>query len=281
MVHALASFYLWLLSRPSLSRQVGRAAEARLPGPLLRGLIAAYVRLYGVDLAEAAEPVGSFRTFDEFFTRRLRADIRPLDAAVGTIVSPCDARLSGLGRIPEDRRLEQIKGRSYSLDDLLGNAGLAAKFGHGAQATLYLSPAMYHRVHWPVDGHVVGWRRIPGRLYPVNALAIRHVDRLFAVNQRVVVEIQSEVFGPMSVVLVGATNVGRISLTFREHGRASFDPQRLGRAVEAFGGSPGGGARDLPPRLHRGAPGFGCPARRGGPAEGDLVRMGQALWRRA
>jgi phosphatidylserine decarboxylase len=280
-MHALASLYLWLLSRPSLSRQVGRAAEAPLPGPLLRALIAAYVRLYGVDLAEAAEPIGSFRTFDEFFTRRLRAEARPLDAALGTIVSPCDARLSGLGRIPEDRTLEQIKGRGYSLDALLGNASLAAKFEHGAQATLYLSPAMYHRVHWPVDGHVVGWRRIPGRLYPVNALAIRHVDRLFAVNRRVVVEIQSEVFGPMSVVLVGATNVGRISLTFESMGAppsihsdwvAPSRPLAVRRGEELGTFHLGSTVVLLASDARLAA---------AGPAEGDLVRMGQALWRRA
>ncbi|HEY6553470.1 MAG TPA: phosphatidylserine decarboxylase, partial [Vicinamibacteria bacterium] len=69
----LVSLYLRLLSHPSLSHWVGRAAELRLPGPALRTLIAAYARFYEADLAESAEPVASFRTFDEFFTRRLRA----------------------------------------------------------------------------------------------------------------------------------------------------------------------------------------------------------------
>jgi phosphatidylserine decarboxylase len=280
-MHALASLYLWLLSRPSLSRRVGRAAEVRLPRPLLRTVIAAYVRFYGVDLAESAEPVSSFRTFDEFFTRCLREGARPLDGATGTVVSPCDARLYGLGRVPEDRRLQQIKGKSYTLDDLLGDARLAAKFERGAHATLYLSPAMYHRVHFPVDGRVVGWRRIRGRLYPVNALAIRHVDRLFAVNQRVVVEVESEELGPMAVVLVGATNVGRISLTFESMGAPPsihhdwIEPARpiTVRRGEELGTFHLGSTVVL---LASG-PRFAS----AGPTQGDLVKMGQALWRRA
>jgi phosphatidylserine decarboxylase len=280
-MHALASLYLWLLSRPSLSRRVGRWAEIRPPAPLLRAAIAAYVRFYRVDLGEAAEPVASFRTFDEFFTRRLREGARPVAAAPDVIVAPCDARLHGLGRVPDDRRLEQIKGKSFGLEELLGDAPLAAKFGGGRHAILYLSPAMYHRVHWPVDGRVVGWRRIPGRLYPVNRLAIRHVDRLFAVNQRVVVEVDSDACGPMAVVLVGATNVGRISLTFEGLG---VSPSIAGgwttptKAVETRRGEELG-------TFHLGStvvllasePALAS----AGPADGDLVKMGQALWRRA
>jgi phosphatidylserine decarboxylase len=279
-MRSLASLYLRLLSRPSLSRRVGRLAEVHLPGPVLRAVIAAYVRIYGVDLAESAEPA-SFRTFDEFFTRRLREGARPVEGDADVVVSPCDARLQGLGRIPEDRRLEQIKGKTYTIDELLGEGPLAARFAGGAHATLYLSPAMYHRVHWPADGRVVGWRRIPGPLYPVNALAVRHVDRLFAVNRRVVVEMESETFGPLAVVLVGATNVGRISLAFESLGRPAsirgdwVEPAmpaavrrgdelgvfHLGSTVVLLAADPRLAPLGLPP--------------------GALVKMGRALWRRA
>jgi phosphatidylserine decarboxylase len=278
---ALVSLYLRLLSNPSLSRRVGKAAEIRVPGPLLRALIAVYVRFYGVDLTESAEPLASFRTFDQFFTRRLREGARSLEGAADSLVSPCDARLHGLGRVPADLRLEQIKGRTYTLAELLGDARLAARFESGVHATLYLSPGMYHRVHWPADGRVVGWRRIPGRLYPVNALAVRHVDRLFAVNQRVVVEFESEGFGPMAVVLVGATNVGRISLTFEDLGAVpSIHSDRIqpARQIDVRRGDELG-------TFHLGStvvllasdPRLALAGR----AEGELVKMGQALWRRA
>ena len=247
-----------------------------MPGFLLRPAIAAYVRLYGVDLREAAEPLRSFRTFDAFFTRRLRAGARPLDPRPDVITSPCDARLYGFGRIPDDGRLEQIKGRTYGLDELLGDPAEARLFRGGAQATLYLSPGMYHRVHWPVDATLVAWRRLPGRLYPVNALAVRHVDRLFAVNRRAVVRVESERFGSLALVMVGATNVGRIELGFDRGGSRAGD----GEAAAGLGVTRGDelGAFHLgstvvllaaDPRLEW-----------SGPMPGELVRMGEALWRR-
>jgi phosphatidylserine decarboxylase len=277
---AIVDLYLRALSDPGTSRLFGRLADARLPGPLLRALIAAWVRAYGVDMSEAAAPARSFRTFNEFFTRALRPGARPVAQAADVLVSPCDARVYTLGGLGEDGRLEQVKGRTYTVGELLGSAQRAEVFVRGMQATLYLSPAMYHRVHWPADGAIIGWRHIPGRLFPVNALAVRHVDRLFAVNERVVIYLESS-FGPLAVVMVGATNVGRISL--------SFD------ALRTNTGTPGGFC----------APSEPIPVRRGdelgafnlgstvvllaadarlasaGPVPGDLVRMGEPLWRRS
>ena len=271
-----------MLSRPSLSRAVGRAAEARLPGPVLRAAIAAYVRFYGVDLAEAAEPAASFRTFDQFFTRRLREGARPVDAGPGTRSSALATRGSARSAAsPRTGAWSRSRAGATRSTTCWGRAGLAAKFDGGAHATLYLSPAMYHRVHWPADGRVVGWQRIPGRLYPVNALAVRHVDRLFAVNQRVVVEIESDAFGPVAVVMVGATSVGRISLTFESQG----DPTSIhtdwvepARPIDVRRGDELG-------TFHLGSTVVLLASDKrlmsAGPVEGTLVKMGQALWRRA
>jgi len=206
--------FLNVLARPGLSRFVGRCADLRLPGVLLRALIRVYVRVYGVDLAEAADPLTSFASFGEFFVRGLKPGLRPLDPDVESVLAPCDARLQTLERVPEDGRLEQIKGTTYALEALLGSEDAARRYRAGLHATLYLSPAMYHRVHAPVDGRIVSYRYVPGRLYPVNALAVRSVEGLFARNERVIVELESERFGPVAVVFVGATNVGRISLAF-------------------------------------------------------------------
>jgi phosphatidylserine decarboxylase len=277
---ALVDAYLRALSSPAASRSFGRLADARLPGPLLRALIHAWVRFYGVDLAEAAAPVASFRTFNEFFTRALRPGARPVDAAEGIIVSPCDARVYSLGPVAEDGRLEQVKGRTYSVGELLGSDDDARPFLRGAQATLYLSPAMYHRVHWPADGRIRGLRYIPGRLFPVNALAARNVDRLFAVNERVAIHLDSAAFGKLAVVMVGATNVGRITLT--------FDPlaTNTGRPAEWVTPSSAG---DVKRGDELGAFNLGstvvllaADARlaSAGPAVGDLVKMGQALFRK-
>ena len=202
------------VSYPTMSRGMARIADWRMPRPLLRRLLRSYIRFYGVDMAEVAEPLDSFPTFNDFFTRRLREGARPVAREPGLVVAPCDARLHTLGAVPPDGRIDQVKGRTYSVKALLGSEEDAAPFVTGVHTTLYLSPSMYHRVHSPVDGAIRSWRYIPGRLFPVNALAVRHVDGLFTRNERVSVLIDSAEFGPVAVVLVGAANVGRISLAF-------------------------------------------------------------------
>ncbi len=203
-------------STPALSRAMARLADLRLPAPVLRRLIEGYIRLYDVDMGQVAQPIEAFETFNDFFTRHLRDGARPIASGGDVIVSPADSFQASAGTIPANARLEQIKGRSYSVDALLGSLEDAAPFRKGVHATLYLSPALYHRVHCPVDGTIRAWRYIPGKLYPVNSIAVRQVDQLFAVNERVVVLIDSERFGPVAVVLVGAANVGRITLSFTE-----------------------------------------------------------------
>jgi phosphatidylserine decarboxylase len=267
------------LSNPGLSRAMARLADARLPGPLLRPLLRAYVRAYQVDLSESAEALSAFPTFNAFFTRRLRPGARPVAAGARLVVSPTDSRLQSLGRVPPDGRLEQIKGRSYAITALVGDAAEAAVFAQGVHATLYLSPSMYHRVHFPVDGRVVAWRYLPGRLYPVNPMAVRNVEGLFTVNERLAVTIESEDVGRVCVIMVGATNVGRMTLSVAplqtNTGAPAVSvrladplPVERGEELGAFNLGSTVVLLAADPRLE--------PA---GVREGDLVRVGQALWR--
>jgi len=270
---------VWLrtLSRPRLSRFAAFLADRRPPRAILRPLMRLYVRAYGVDLSEAAEPLVEHSSFNAFFTRRLRAGARPLDPDPAVVLSPCDSRLNSIGPVPADGRLEQVKGRTYALATLLGGPE-APEFARGSQATLYLSPSMYHRVHAPVSGTLRCWRSLPGRLYPVNDLAVRMVDGLFVVNERLVMIIDSALFGPVAVVMVGATNVGRITLAFD--------------ALTTNAGLPATAVRPAAPipiergqelgTFNLGSTVVMLMARSGLEAEaakGDVVKMGQALWR--
>jgi phosphatidylserine decarboxylase len=267
------------VSFPALSRVAGWLTDRRLPPALLVPVIRAYSRVYGVDLSEAAEPPEAFPTFGAFFTRRLRDGARPVDTAEDTVVAPCDSRLSGLGPV-EDGRLAQIKGRTYTLEALLGSSRDASTFRSGLSATLYLSPGMYHRVHSPVDGRVLGWRYLPGRLFPVNAPAVRSVPGLFTRNERVAVFLEGDGLGPIAVVLVGAANVGRITLTFSDLVTNAGAPAgwrepaellsvRRGEEIGAFNLGSTVVLLAADPAL----------VSVGGQA-GALVRMGEALWRR-
>jgi phosphatidylserine decarboxylase len=269
-----------VVSWPPLSRLTGRLSDLRLPPFVLRPLLRLYVGAFGVDLGEAAEPLESFATFNAFFTRRLRAGARPVAGGDGVVVSPSDSRLSTIGPVPPDGRLEQVKGSTYSMEALLGSAEDAASFRLGTCATLYLSPAMYHRVHSPVDGRVVAWRYVPGRLFPVNRAGVRSVPGLFTRNERVILFMETEAHGPVAVVLVGAANVGRMSLAFAD-------------LVTNRGGGPGSRTVPAEPLAVRRGDEIGTfnlgstvvllladPALAPVAGAGDLVRMGQALWRR-
>ncbi len=204
---------LGLLSEPGFSRLVGKLAQAeRVPKPLLRSVIRRYIDFYGVNVGEIADPLDSFESFDDFFTRALKPGTHTIDADPNVACSPVDGRVLNFGRV-SGGRIDQVKGRSYGLDELLDSAERAKRFEAGHYVTVYLSPKDYHRIHCPVAGKVTGYRYIPGRLYPVNDMGVSNVDKLFAVNERLISYVESAL-GGVAVVKVGATNVGMISLSY-------------------------------------------------------------------
>ncbi len=208
-----AARILHVLPRERITRLVGRVAERPVPRAVLDPLLSAYVRAFKVDLDEAEVPARGFASFNEFFTRRLREGVHSVDPDPDAVVSPADGRLDDAGPVDASSHFV-IKGRDYDAAELLGSATDAARYHGGRYAIVYLSPRDYHRVHAPVDGVVRGVRHMPGTLYPVNAIGVEHVPGLFARNERVVVHLDTERFGDVAVVFVGAFIVGRITLTF-------------------------------------------------------------------
>jgi len=204
---------LRLLPKNALSRLVGRLADARLPGALLRPAMRAFARRYRIDLSECP-PLERYPTFGRFFARPLLPGLRPIAPGDSLPVSPVDAVVSEHG-LATAGRMVQAKGIDYSVAGLLGDAELGRRFEGGAWATLYLSPQDYHRIHFPLPGRVTGWRYVPGQLWPVNAASVRTVPGLFTVNERLVTLLDSPV-GLVAIVAVGATVVGRV--------RAHYDP---------------------------------------------------------
>lgn len=216
-----------LLPKNALSRAVGAATRWRL-GALGRAAMRAFAARYRVDLSEC-DDLSAFSTFGEFFARPLRPGSRPMAGGDEVVVAPVDGVVSEAGTA-EAGRLIQAKGLDYLAGDLLGDAGLAARLEGGAFATIYLSPRDYHRIHFPLGGRVLGWRYLPGRLWPVNPASVRTVPGLFAVNERLVTVLDTPL-GLCGVVAVGATVVGRV--------HASYDP------AVPFTNRTGGRARSL------------------------------------
>jgi len=199
-----------LLPRMLLTRVFYRLT--RLRSPVVRNLsIRAFVRLFDVDVGEARHAVpDGYPTFNAFFTRELREGARPVDADDGVIVSPCDGTLSACGAIHAGQ-VFQAKGKSYGLDELLAiDLDDAARFDGGLFSTIYLAPYDYHRVHLPYAAELEAMHYVPGDLYSVNAATVSLLPRLFVRNERLVCRFRTE-FGPMSVIMVGALNVGSMT----------------------------------------------------------------------
>jgi phosphatidylserine decarboxylase len=207
-----AAQILRVLPRVRITRAVGRLADARISRPLASAVVGLFTRAYNVDLDEAIHPEGGFESFDAFFTRRLREGMRPITAHPGEVVSPSDGRLESAGPVSKTGEFF-IKGRSYRADELLGDPVEAARYEGGHFAIVYLSPRDYHRVHAPVTGTISTIRSMPGDLFPVNAIGERHVPSLFSINRRVAIPIDTESLGRVTVVMVGAMIVGRITVS--------------------------------------------------------------------
>ena len=199
----------YLLPKRALTAFSGRIASARAGAATTR-LIRWFVRKYGVDMSEAAEPdVAHYASFNDFFTRALKPGARPL--AQATLVCPVDGAISQFGAIERDR-IVQAKGHDYTTTALVGgDATLAARFEHGSFATLYLSPKDYHRIHMPCAARLVRMIHVPGDLFSVNPTTARGVPGLFARNERVVCVFESAALGTFVLALVGATIVGSMA----------------------------------------------------------------------
>lgn len=207
-----AAQVLRVLPRTSITRAVGRLCDAHLPPRVVSAAVKLYVRAYEVNLDESVVPEGDFPSFDAFFTRTLRDGARPIQGDAGALVSPADGRLDDLGPVSAGGRFT-IKGRDYRIADLVGDAAEVPRYEGGQYAIVYLSPRDYHRVHAPVAGKVTRIRSLPGDLYPVNSIGERHVPSLFATNRRVAIVIDTEAHGRVTVVMVGAMIVGRITVS--------------------------------------------------------------------
>jgi phosphatidylserine decarboxylase len=204
--------FVWLqyvLPQHALSRLVLAATRVRVPW-FKNLLTRAFLRLFSVDMGEAteADPY-RYGSFNEFFTRALRADARPIDADTDSIASPVDGMVSECGTIDDDGLL-QAKGRQYTLDELLARQPWARNFEGGSFATIYLAPFNYHRIHMALRGTLRDTVYVPGRLFSVNSATARHVPRLFARNERVLTLFDTD-FGQFALVMVGALNVGSMA----------------------------------------------------------------------
>lgn len=182
-----------------------------------------YVRTMGLDMGEFDAPE-SYPTLNALFTRRFRTP-RTFAADAKAMISPCDSFITECGVIENNLAL-QIKGMSYSVDEVLGSHISSASkdaVHDGLFVNFYLSPRDYHRYHAPVDMQVVRVVHIPGKLYPVNIPSLEKRLDLFIENERVVLECLSEGGKRFFLILIGALNVGKMEVSFEPRIQTNVD----------------------------------------------------------
>jgi phosphatidylserine decarboxylase len=198
----------YILPKQALTQLMGALAKTE-GGRTTHSVIRWFIKKYSVNMTEAANPnVESYASFNEFFTRPLKASARP--QADAQWLCPVDGAISQFGKIQNDQ-IYQAKGHQYSTQSLVGgDAKLSREFDNGSFATLYLSPRDYHRIHMPCDGVLREMIYVPGALFSVNPATARGVPGLFARNERVVCVFDTAQ-GPFVLTLVGATIVGSMA----------------------------------------------------------------------
>lgn len=214
----------YLLPKQAITILAGKLANLK-GGKLTTAVIVWFIKRYNVNMAEADNSdISSYATFNDFFTRALKNDARPL--ANTNFICPVDGAISQFGNIKQDQ-IFQAKNHSYSnLALLAGNQALANQFENGYFACLYLSPKDYHRIHMPCDGTLKSMTYVPGDLFSVNPNTAANVPNLFARNERVVCEFTSAQHGTFVMVLVGATIVGSMATVWHDTQNKVINPPR-------------------------------------------------------
>ena len=206
-----------LLPKNELSHWVGRLVHQPLPEALGRKSVELFAKYYEINLQEAEFPIAHYKTIGDLFIRKLKPGARPVGEGV---VHPADALISEAGPIVSNTMI-QAKGRTYTVPELLRAEHFNHIFDGGTFATYYLCPTDYHRVHSPVDGKIVFSCHIPGALWPVNSWSVNAIPNLFSVNERIIVIIETP-RGRCALVMVAATNVGNMRMSFDESLNSTF-----------------------------------------------------------
>lgn len=193
-----------LTSNQVISKSVGRLAKSKIS----RKWIPSFAKAYNIPVEEAELAVGEYPSLNAFFTRRLKPGARPIDEEANSIVSPVDALITACGYM-EDGKLLEVKGQTYSLEELVNHNPRAESFRSGFFYVLYLSPRDYHRIHVPVDGVLEETEEIAGRVFPVNHASMTNIRHVLSRNYRINSYIQHPV-GQVGVVKVAALNVASI-----------------------------------------------------------------------
>ena len=179
--------------------------------PASKRIVPSFAKQYKINVEEMDKPLESYESLHHFFTRNLKSGARRFDGELDTIASPVDAVLEDMGTIQEDATF-QVKGKVYSIDEMLGGKKEAERYLGGQYMVLYLSPSHYHRIHSPVEGKVIRKQTLGSKSYPVNRWGMTLGKSPLSKNYREITEIEYE-GGRLALIKVGAMFVNTIERT--------------------------------------------------------------------
>lgn len=181
--------------------------------PISKKKIKPFIEKFHVDISDSLESVESFKTFNDFFVRKLKPEARPIVSGNDVAILPADGRYLVYPNIQKADGF-YVKGEKFSLDSLLKNHHLAHKYENGAMAFIRLCPTDYHRFHFPCNCIPEKAELINGYLYSVNPLALKKNIHIFAQNKRFITPLHTKNFGTVLYIEVGATLVGSVHQTY-------------------------------------------------------------------
>lgn len=217
------------VKRPFFSKWYGQRMDAAKSA--MR--VDPFISTFSMDASEFEDEPESFRSFNEFFYRKLKPSARPIDRDQNSVVFPADGRHLGFQCASEVSGVF-IKGQKFDLETLLGDEELAKRYANGALILSRLCPVDYHRFHFPVAGIPGEPRLISGPLFSVSPIALRRKISYLWANKRVITELVTERFGTVLLLEIGATCVGTIGQTFAKNEPVSKGAEK---GYFAFGGS--------------------------------------------
>ena len=205
----------------------------RMSQPASKARIRPFIRKYKLDEEEFDSDPEGFRSFNEFFSRKLKPDARPIEQENAVAVFPADGRHLGVQDLSANLGF-YVKGQKFDLPKLFQSEELAGRFRKGSLIISRLCPVDYHRFHAPVSGKISEARLINGSLFSVNPIALRKRLSVFWENKRYLCMIDSDYHGKVAQFIVGATCVGSATFTFSQKQRVKKG-EELG--YFSFGGS--------------------------------------------
>ncbi len=185
----------------------------KMENPKSKHRVISFIADHNIDVDEFAKSAWTFRTFNDFFYRKLKDSARPIHPDGNTVIFPADGRHLAFANV-EAADGFYAKGDRFTLAELLAGEALAQQFAGGAMLISRLAPVDYHRFHFPCAGTAGRWSEVRGHLFSVHPIALRQRVRYLVQNRRMVTVLDAPRFGPVAMVEIGATCVGGIRQTY-------------------------------------------------------------------